>query len=241
MGMIVWQGASLIDGSPIVVLATGFSAGSANSKTGDMLQTFILRADIDPMTALREGEDVSICGVCPHKGKAAGGTGACYVRVYHAPLSTWRAWQRGNAEPFDIERFRGRRVRFGSYGDPAAVPLSVWQKLAAVAEGTTGYTHQWRAADPGFASLCMASADSVEDRRAARLMGYRTFRVRTVGSEKERGEVVCPASEEAGKLTQCAACMQCGGTGNGRTADITIEAHGATRKAFRALPLLVSA
>jgi hypothetical protein len=159
--------------------------------------------------------------------------------VYHAPLSTWRAWERGNAEAFDIERFRGKRVRFGSYGDPAAVPLRVWSELASVASGVTGYTHQWRTCDAGFSAYMMASADSVTERRQARLAGYRTFRVRTVGSVKLPGEVVCPASAEAGKKTVCATCLQCGGTGTGRSADITIEAHGSTRKRFRSLPLAV--
>ena len=37
--LIIYDGPSLIDGSPIIVLA---QAGSRNSKTGDMVQTFIL-------------------------------------------------------------------------------------------------------------------------------------------------------------------------------------------------------
>jgi hypothetical protein len=40
-GVILWQGASLIDGAPIVHVATAF-AGSDNDKTGVMVQTFIL-------------------------------------------------------------------------------------------------------------------------------------------------------------------------------------------------------
>jgi hypothetical protein len=241
MGMVIWQGLSELDGvTPIVVLATGLDASSANTKTGGMVQTWILRADIDPLAALKAGQDGAICGVCPHKSVASGGTGACYVRVYHAPLSTWRAWQRGNATPFDLDAFAGKRVRFGSYGDPAAVPVTVWQAIAAVASGITGYTHQWRTAPSALASLCMASADSVEERRAARLAGYRTFRVRAVGDGRERGEIVCPASVEAGQRTTCAACLQCGGTGSGRRADITITAHGATARRFAPLPLSVA-
>ena len=242
MGMTVWQGISQIDGvTPIVVIATFGKAGkaSANEKTGDMIQTFILRADMEPWEAIQTGQDEAICGVCPHRGKASGGTGACYVRVYQAPLSTWRSWDRGNAEAFDLERFRGRKVRIGSYGDPAAVPVAVWQEIVAVAAATTGYTHQWRKADPAFAAFCMASTDSVAERREARLMGYRTFHVRALGTGKGKGEIVCPASAEAGKRTVCASCLQCGGTGNGRTGDITIMAHGASKRAFA--PLAVSA
>jgi hypothetical protein len=242
MGMIVWQGISQLDGvTPIVVIATGLDSSSANSKTGGMIQTFILRADIEPHEALKTGQDGAICGVCPHRGKASGGTGACYVRVYQAPLSTYRAWQRGSAEPFDIARFAGKRVRIGSYGDPAAVPVHVWQDIVAVAEATTGYTHQWRVADPAFAEFCMASTDSVAERRLARSKGYRTFGVRALGTERERGVVACPASEEAGKRTTCADCLQCSGTGSGRKADISIVAHGASKRSFAALPLSVVA
>lgn len=241
MGMIVWQGISQLDGvTPIVVLATGLDGSSANAKTGGMVQTFILRADVDPMAALKTGLDQAICGVCPHRGTASGGTGACYVQVYHGPLSTWRAWQRGNAEQFDLERFRGRVVRVGSYGDPAAVPVHVWREIVGVASASTGYTHQWRAADTAYAEFCMASADSVEERRLARSKGYRTFHVRALGTAKGRGEIVCPASAEAGRRVQCSSCLQCSGTGSGRRGDITITAHGAAAKRFAPLPLFVA-
>jgi hypothetical protein len=65
---IVYQGPSLIDGQPIVVLV---QTGSKNRKTGDMVQTYILRSDIDPISASRTGQDSSICGDCIHKGQAS--------------------------------------------------------------------------------------------------------------------------------------------------------------------------
>ena len=57
--MVVWEGAGP-DGTPLVVLATGFDKASANGKTGDEIQTFILRADMDPMTALKSGGDTVV-------------------------------------------------------------------------------------------------------------------------------------------------------------------------------------
>ena len=65
---IIYQGPSLIDGAPIMVLA---QSNSNNRKTGDMVQTYIQRSDIDPITASRTGQDSSICGDCIHKGKAS--------------------------------------------------------------------------------------------------------------------------------------------------------------------------
>lgn len=236
--MIIWSGISQLDGvTPIVVLATGVPTGgnakrSANRKTGDMIQTWILRADVAPHEALKTGKDEAICGTCPHRGKASGGSGACYVNVGQGPRSLWVAHQRNGSVPFDVSRFAGQKVRFGAYGDPAAVPFEVWESIANVAEAVTGYTHQWRTADPRFARYCMASADTIDEGVQARRMGYRNFIVRPVGSEKPKGAVVCPASEEAGKKTVCASCLQCGGTASGRKADITIMAHGAAKKNF---------
>jgi hypothetical protein len=62
---IIYEGPSLYDGAPIVVLV---QTGSSNRKTGDMVQTYILRSDIDPITASRTGKDSAICGTCPHMG-----------------------------------------------------------------------------------------------------------------------------------------------------------------------------
>jgi hypothetical protein len=58
----------MIDGEPIVVIATGFKRSSANPKTGDMLQTWILRRDVAPFAAIHNGADASICGDCPLRG-----------------------------------------------------------------------------------------------------------------------------------------------------------------------------
>jgi hypothetical protein len=234
--MVIWRGVSQIDGvSPVVVLAPYGTAGngsSHNRKTGDMIQTWILREDIAPNTAVREGKDTAICGACPHRSTASGGSGACYVIPFQAPLAVWRAYKRGGGCEFDLSVFAGHKVRFGAYGDPAAAPFEIWEAIAQIAAAVIGYTHAWRYCDPRFSRYCMASADSVEDRRAARLAGYRSFWVRPAGTPKPLGVVPCPASAEAGKRTTCSQCLQCGGTSNGRRADITIQAHGANGKRF---------
>ena len=257
--MIVWRGPSQLDGiTPIVLLATydtrAGDKSSQNAKTGGMIQTFVLRDDMSPMEALRAGADAAICGTCPHRSSMSGGSDACYVIVWQAPESTWQAYKRdgtrtnprtgrptraGDSVAFDLSAFAGRKVRFGSYGDPAAVPLHVWQEIHAVASDVTGYTHAWSYSDAGYSAFCMASCDNVAEWQGAKAMGYRSFVVRPAGAPKPRGLVQCPASAEAGKKTTCAACLQCGGTSSGRRADISIAAHGATRKRFKSLPLSV--
>ncbi len=93
-GYIIYQGPSKIDGSPIVVIATGFADRSENTKTGDLIQTWIERADMSPLEARRQGLDSSICGDCDNRSHASGGTGACYVDVGRAPEGIWHAYHR---------------------------------------------------------------------------------------------------------------------------------------------------
>jgi len=237
-GAVIFEGPSILDGAPIVVVVTGLADSSANSKTGAMLQTWILRADVDPAQALKSGDDASICGACPHRPKvdAAGKrTRTCYVRM-QAPPSVWKAYRRGSyPRATDIASLgEERKVRLGSYGDPAAVPFDVWAQLVSLADGHTGYTHQ--VAHPAFDTrmllLCMVSADTEAELRAAESIGARAFHVRPVGAPLPSRVAQCPAAAEAGKRTVCAACMLCGGA-SVRARSISIEAHGASRRGVK--------
>lgn len=235
-GYILYDGPSMIDGSPIVAIAT---LGSGNRKTGDMIQTWIIRADMDPITANRTGADKAICGTCPHAGKvdpakltgtAPGRT--CYVVLAQAPLSVYRTFLRGRypvASGHDAIAAlgAGKVVRVGAYGDGAAVPFYVWDSLTSRAKGHTAYTHQ--SGTPSAATnsaFYMASVDSEQAARAAWADGARTFRViPNVAAMVKGAEVLCPASEEAGKRTTCASCKLCGGAAVAAKS-IAIVAHG---------------
>jgi hypothetical protein len=227
-GVILWQGPSQLDGKPIVAIATGLASKSTNVKTGAMVQTYILRSDMEPIEALKAGEDASICGSCPLRGDGTGKGRACYVNLGHGPLAVYRAFKRGVYPTWaqaDYPIAEGRAVRLGTYGDPAAVPIEVWNYALTDASGHTGYTHQWRA-HPELKSLCMASVDTVRDMQEARAQGWRTFRVdgtHVIGAQK--GEVLCPASKEAGRKLTCEQCLACCGA-DGRKGSIYIPAHG---------------
>lgn len=229
--MILYEGPSQLDGAPIVVILTE----SRNRKTGGMLQTWIMRADVAPHEALKSGADSSVCGDCKHRPFNGG---ACYVRVFQAPLVVWKAWRRGNyqaAGSLDAiaERGAGHSIRLGAYGDPAAVPVEIWRALVSRAAAWTGYTHQWRdAVAAPLQSLAMASTDSHDELADARAAGWRSFRVRAPFEPLAGKEIVCPASDEAGKKTTCESCRACGGTGAKARADIAIVAHGATARRF---------
>ena len=86
-GFIFYRGASPIDGAPIVAVAT---LKSANSKTGDMVQTWILREDISPLDAIGSGEDASICGNCAHRGRKG-------KKRTMVPIASWRMLLAGSA------------------------------------------------------------------------------------------------------------------------------------------------
>lgn len=226
-GYVVYSGPSAIDGSPIVVIVTGIKQASRNTKTGAMLQSYILRADMHPIEAVRSGADVSICGTCKHRGDGTGKGRSCYVTLAHGPAWVWRSWQRGAYEVMNPAAagmlLAGRMIRLGTYGDPAAAPLEVWQKLVAFAEGWTGYTHRSAELGGEWQQLLMASADTLDEAKAAQDAGWRTFRV---GAGTVYGEVRCPASAEAGRKTVCADCRACMGLAGKARASIVIAPHG---------------
>ena len=66
LGYILYEGPSVIDGQPIVVIVNKLN-GSDNAKTGAIVQSFIIRSDIAPTDALKTGADASVCGECEHR------------------------------------------------------------------------------------------------------------------------------------------------------------------------------
>ena len=244
--MIIYRGPSLIDGKPIIAIAV-FPKGKANSKTGAMLQTYILADNgFDPMHNNKTGEDYSICGNCPHKGTPADDPAkklatnrVCYVNLMHGPGQVYKAFKRGKYSeaqtPDDISSIGvGRMVRLGSYGDPLAVPKQVWDALTSEAKGWTGYTHQQGvqgADNKGVlqgASYLMLSADSKEQAQQAWKQGKRTFRIIPIKpSAKDaldpKHEVICPSD----KGIQCVDCRLCKGGSKGKS--VAIVAHGIGR------------
>jgi len=218
-GIVLYAGPSRIDGAPIVAIACRIMEASSNAKTGAMVQTFILRQDIAPHEALKTGDDASVCGDCKLRPIRKGDV-RCYVRVYQAPLSVWNAYQRGRYAVPNVDfaaallpaLFAGLSFRIGSYGDPAAIPASVWKTATRRVQNRTGYSHQWRKRiGAGLRNLCMASADNESDVAAATARGWRTFRVRRHNAPTLENESICPASKEGGQRTQCDSCGLCKG------------------------------
>ena len=229
-GRVLYEGPSMLDGAPIVVIATGFTKRSGNAKTGHMIQTWILRADIPPHHAFTSPEGASVCGDCPHRLNQT-----CYVSWWQAPLSVWNCWHHGAGyAPGTPEDFDGAMLRLGSAGDPAAVPPWVWQPILSRVAGRTGYTHQWRRpVGAWLRGVVQASCDSMQDLHDARAAGWRTFTVLPVGDPDPAGTVHCAASTERGNKTDCARCGLC----DGASADVAIWAHGSGASRIVAHPV----
>lgn len=232
-GTILYKGISQLDNkTPIIVVATW---NSKNTKTGDMIQTWILHARVEPHKAIRSGSDAAICGDCKYRGKYSYKLKKwieqrkCYVQVHNAPLSVYRAYHRGKykkAIPLpDIP------IRVGAYGDPTAVPIQVWNEILEKSSfRSTGYTHQWKLF-PEFKRFLMASVDNPSEAIQAIKKGWRIFAVQHSPNEYKNafmgGLAQCPASKEAGSLKTCSTCLACNGIQNGtnKTASIIINPH----------------
>lgn len=222
---VFYRGPSLIDGAPIVGVAI---YSDRNTKTGRVLQTYIIRADMNPLEASKTGADVSVCGTCPLRGtptddparKQAAGR-RCYVNLGQGPLAVFRALQNGRYPDVDPAAIGvGRMVRVGTYGDPAAIPGEVWDALLSQATTWTAYTHQ----KPWRPDIAMQSADTLGEAQAHWRAGRRTFRVLTGLADLDPvNEALCPASKEAGRRVQCAACKLCKGSARGKS--IAIVEH----------------
>lgn len=261
-GVVFYEGLSEIDGQPIIGIAT---FGTSNEKTGNLVQTWMMRSDIHPIDAINTGADSSICGSCPLRGlirpasertkpsKFAGDTAnkgrSCYVLVQNAPLAIWNAYHSGKYPVLSSEHRRlmmGRGLRYGSYGDPVAIPMNYWDNLAKFCTGKSepGYTHQWR--DSRFqdwSKRVMASTHSVAENAVASTMGWRTFRTIVDIEEISSEEIICPASEAGGYTANCETCGACNGRRSmtdGRKS-IAIMAHGGSGKASLVGQVIASA
>ena len=236
-GVILWEGRSRINGAPVVAIATGFGAiKSKNIKTGDMVQTWVLYADMAPGPAARAGLDEAVCGSCPLR--PVGGTGACYVNMW-APSRVWQAWKDGRYSRITARERReiieSRHVRFGSYGDPVAVNPRVWRALVPGERGrVTGYTHQWRLASAqAYRDFLMASVETTAERRQAQALGWRVFQVIPLNERMPEGLTWCPSDKLNPKgPVECKNCGLCSGTEGFGKSSIGIYAHGASAATF---------
>jgi hypothetical protein len=231
-GLVLYCGKSMLSEQRIVAIATLYSA---NAKTGDMAQLWILPAEISPLAALKQNHNSGVCGRCalqgvydPKRGKMV--DRVCYVNIGQAPLAIWQAYRRGRYPTYNPRRhanlIRGRRVRLGASGDPAALPIRVLRDLVALSSGHARYTHQAFTIDRRRADLvaefCMISCETATQHVEAIKRGWRPFTVIRADQQPPAGSIQCPFYSHG---VQCGSCLLCGGTSR-RAKPVYVIAHG---------------
>jgi hypothetical protein len=220
-GIILYEGPSLLNGEPIVVILTGLRAPSANSKTGPMAQVWVLPQEI-PSAAIKEKRDSSVCGDCPLKG------GICYVN----PITlnnVYRAWvkklygstKKDIAQAIKHIKLHRCKVRLTAYGEAPAAPYEVFEPFL---KSYTGYTHQWKnpSIDQRWKGKLQASVHSLPEAEEAWAAGWSTFRITLPHEKPTENETLCLYMS---KGLQCSSCGLCNGKKN-----ITDPIHGLAHK-----------
>lgn len=187
-------------------------------------------------TSMKEffSHDGKVCFDCPFAVSNGAKLSACYTHKmmqYSGFLSSLRSI--GKLMQFDdipeysiqigadiVTMCDNKYVRFGTYGEPSLMPISLVKCIVVVAKSWTGYTHQW-SKKPEYAPYFMASTHTEDEERVATLIGYRSF----VASPTPISKFIsCPASEEMGFKSNCSKCGLCSGTqGKGKKSVIILE------------------
>ena len=227
-GYILYEGKSLYkesDNDIVVILQTG---NSANKKTGNMLQVWIMLKDIDPIEANKLGYDIAICGECPLKGIANNDPNrkeainrTCYVN-FQTVKTIYRSYKKGNypkIDPVDASKmikynkiWCNRGLRFGAYGDPALIPTHVTHGLRShlpKSMGITAYSHQANYKHANLDPCFMLSCETLDQAKTQWDKGNRTARTIKSVDELQENEMFCPATEQGGSRFQCFQCNLC--------------------------------
>jgi len=224
-GYVIYQGKSMINGSEIVGIVT---MKSLNPKTGNMCQLWILNAEMPPLDAASTGADISICGKCSLRKSEKH---VCYVNIGLAPTTVYKSWKKGiypKLKNDEYTIFSSKSIRFGSYGDPLAIPLPILNALKKHAQNYTSYTHQWKTADKEMQSISMASVDNLKQKEEANNAGWRTFRIIQDSESPVEGEIMCPNITSG---VQCVDCNLCVGL-KSKANNIAVPVHGSQKSNF---------
>lgn len=171
-------------------------------------------------------KDGDVCLDCPYAMSNGAELKGCYTHKrmqYSGMLSQlrsigakYKSWgeipQYSDQIGADVVKMcNGRYVRFGTYGEPSLIPISLLRCISVVAKTWSGYTHQWE--KPWayyYRDFFMASTHDVEQTKTAETMGWRAFMDDSTHT-KHDGMVNCPASSEAGFKSTCSKCALCSG------------------------------
>jgi hypothetical protein len=236
-GYIAWQGDSLIDGSPIVLILTGFVNPTSNRKTGRQIQSWIIRQNYVPTYAAKYGFDNAICDSCPLK---LSEIGSCYVNLL-TTNNIYRSYLAGNYPKFSdkelavLQHYR-YPIRIGSYGDPTAIPFDIWEPIILASGKHTGYTHRHKNCDLRWQKYLMASMETELGAKQAQKGGWRTFRIIAPDAPLSDNEILCRHTED--DRNKCETCLLCDGSSS--KPNIADKVHGLNWKVSNFLKYIES-
>ncbi len=225
--MILWENKGF-GGKKAACICVGIDKPSKNAKTGEMIQAYFIGADNNPLA--EKGKPHPVCNRCPLINNG------CYVNQGQAVLGIYKKYKRGGYDKIiDFNIFKGKKIRWGSFGEGILVGLKLLKKVNKLSSGHTAYTHNWHIKKyQPFKKYFMASVESFKDAQKAWAAGWRTFRIVQRIEDKTAQEVVCPATpfykEKTGKTIQCVDCMLCCGTSSRSPKSVVIVAHGNAAK-----------
>lgn len=229
-GFIIYDGKSQFDGSDIIVIVTNSREAKLVKKIGLSYQTWIIKKNIHPLDAMRSRQDLGVCWNCPFKNVFNEDTqtlqGVCYVNLsgLSSVYASYVAGQYNTEENYSL----GLNARIGSYGDPAAVPIEVWERLLSQVPSSTGYTRQWK--NPKYAAykaFCMASCHNMTEYQQAVDMGWKAYIVRGEGEDLPQGAIECPQPSDPVRI-HCHSCGLC----DAKTGSVAAIVHGGGKKYY---------
>ena len=229
---VIW-----FDGGNIFVIRRGKTSNEKISAGKDeIVQTYTfsyeqwMYANNMPKRVMKEffALDKSNCLDCPFSGNS--GNGKCYTHKYNQYagfMSMLKSIKESDLTILNAQKWRdvidmsaNVFVRFGTYGEPSLLPITMVRHMSMASKSWTGYTHQ---SDKAWASeykdYFMASLESATD-----TSDWRAFRVLDEPSKAE-SSVQCPASKEGGYVTTCAKCGLCSGLMGKGNKDVQILNH----------------
>lgn len=233
LGFVMHEGPSLIGKGDVAAIAT---LNSANEKTGNMVQVWIVPKEGGTLAAVQKGDNSAACGSCPLIGtpeQTKDGVKirnrVCYVNLGRLDSTVLKAYNNGRYPPYNrklYERWlRGRDIRLGAYGDPVALPDSLIEYLASVGSGYTGYSHQLfsieRERADRLAQLLMVSCHTPSQHNEALRRGWRPFTVIANGQHVPENAVECPFYTRG---VQCDRCQLCQGASK-KARPVFVRAH----------------
>lgn len=247
------NGYIVFHGRNYVCIATNVYDESRNPKTGDMVQVYIIRSDMDPKTAISTGKDNLVCFNCKLRGtidpetkKLIPKTRTCYVNPVNL-LQVYKTYKAGrypliikdknlipslNLTDDDVEIylqsgnwdiFSGKFIRFGAYGEPVRIPYPIIEKMASSSAGFTAYTHQWQASP--FQAYKKFCMASVDTAEEYRQAKDMGWRTFRVSPSWYMKSSEEEPCQYSVDRTQCVDCLKCSGT-TSNTKDIYVMVHG---------------